>query len=130
MRTLDYNKRTFYYCLYNAKAKRYDADGNFTGEHNAGYEEAVEAKGNISAASGSAEIEQFGTGIEYDKVIILQGTDWNIDEHTVLFIDTQPTYNDDQHTDPKYNYIVTRVAKSLNHTSIAIKRVNHGDKRV
>ena len=123
MRTLDYNKRTFYYCLFDAKTKRYDTDGNFTGEYTSGYKEAVAAKGHISAASGSAEVEQFGTGIEYDKVVILEGTNWSIDEHTVLFIDVEPSYEDEQHTLPKYNYTVTKVAKSFNHISLAIKRV-------
>lgn len=123
MRTLDYNKRTFYYCLYSAKTKILDTDGNFTGDYTTGYSEAVEAKGNISAATGSADLEQFGTGIEYDKVIVLQGTNWAIDEHTVLFIDIEPSYADKKQTQPNYNYIVTRVAKSLNHTTLAIKRV-------
>ena len=123
MRTLDYNKRTFYYCLFSDKTKIFDADGNFTGDYKSGYAEAVAAKGNISASTGSAEIEQFGTGIEYDKVIVLQGTDWDIDEHTVLFIDAEPSYQDENHTKPNYNYIVTKVAISLNHTTLAIKRV-------
>lgn len=122
MRTLDYNKQKFYYCLYSAKTKIVDADGNFTGDYATGYSEAVEAKGNISAAAGSADIEQFGTGVEYDKIIVLSGTNWPIDEHTVLFIEADPSYEDEQHTKPLYNYIVSRVAKSLNHTTIAIKR--------
>lgn len=123
MRTLDYNKRTFYYCLFDEKAKIVDADGNFTGDYTSGYAEAVVCKGNISAAAGNADIEQFGTGIEYDKIIVLEGTNWAIDEHTVLFIDVEPSYEDEQHTQPLYNYIVSRVAKSLNHTTLAIKRV-------
>ena len=122
MRTLDRNKQKFYYCLYSAKTKIYDDNGNFTGDYTSGYSEAVEAKGNVSAAAGTADIEQFGTGIEYDKIIVLQGTDWEIDENTVLFIEAEPSYEDDQHTKPLYNYIVSRVAKSLNHTTIAIKR--------
>lgn len=123
MRTLDYNKQKFYYCIYSANTKIYDDDGNFTGDRASGYSEAVLAKGNISAAAGSADIEQFGTGIEYDKVIVLQGTSWAIDEHTVLFVGIEPSYSDEQHTKPLYNYIVTRVAKSLNHITLAIKRV-------
>lgn len=125
MRTLDYNKRTFYYCLYSQKAKIYDENGNFTGDYTSGYSEIVEAKGNISAASGSAETEKFGTDITYDKVIVLQGTNWSIDENTVLFVDVEPEYEDEEKTKPKYNYdyIVSRVAKSLNHTTLAIKRV-------
>ena len=123
MRTLDYNKKTFYYCLFSGKTKILDANGNFTGDYTSGYAEAVKAKGNISAASGSADMEQFGTDIAYDKVVVLQGTNWDIDEHTVLFVGIEPSYEDEQHTQPKYNYIVTKVAESLNHTTLAIKRV-------
>lgn len=123
MRTLDYNKRKFYYCTFSERTKIYDTDGNFTGDYTSGYSEAVEARGNISAASGSAETEKFGTGIEYDKVVVLQGTNWNINENTALFVDIEPSYEDEEHTLPKYDYIVTGVAISLNHTTLAIKRV-------
>ena len=123
MRTLDYNKRTFYYCLHTDKEKIYDSDGNFTGDYTPEYLEAQAARGNISAATGSADTEQFGIGIEYDKTILLEGLDWDIHEDTVLFVDVEPSYEDEEHTIPKYNYIVTRVAKSLNHTTLAIKRV-------
>ena len=123
MRTLDYNKRTFYYCLRKKREKIYDSDGNFTGDYTPEYVEAQAARGNISAATGSTDTEQFGIGIEYDKTIVLEGLDWDIKEDTVLFVDVEPTYDDKDHTLPKYNYIVTRVAKSLNHTTLAIKRV-------
>lgn len=120
MRTLDRNKRKFYYCLYSAKTKMYDAKGNFTGDYKPGYSQAVEARGHISAATGSADIEQFGTEISYDKTIVLQGINWPIDEHTVLFIDSDPSYTGGV---PNYDYRVTKVAVSLNHTTLAIKRV-------
>lgn len=123
MRTLDYNKRTFYYCLHKEKEKIYDSDGNFTGDWTGEYVEAQPMRGNISVATGSADTEQFGIGIEYDKVIVLQGTDCPIHEDTVLFVGVEPSYEDEKHELPKYNYIVTRVAESLNHTTIAIKRV-------
>lgn len=123
MRTQDRNKQTFYYCLYGFRAKILDDDGAFTGDYETGYYEAVRAKGNISAAAGSAEIEQFGTGIDYDNVIVLQGTNWDIDEHTVLFVGIEPSYEDEEHRHPEYNYIVKRVAKSLNHTTLAIQKV-------
>ena len=97
-----------------------DADGNFTGERGVGYAEAVQAEGNISSANGAAQTEQFGTDINYDRTILLPGTDWEIDEKTVLFIDEEPTYSG---TNPEYNYKVVRVAKSLNHTALAVSKV-------
>jgi hypothetical protein len=104
--------------------KVYDTDNYFTGDYTTGYQDAVAAKGNISAAAGEADLEQFGTGIEYDKVIVLEGTNWPIDENTVLFVDKEPDYakDDANHVHPIYNYVVVRVAKSLNHITLAIKR--------
>ena len=120
MRTLDYNKRKFYYCLHQTKEKIYDENHNFTGEYSPEYADPVEAMGNISASSGSVDTQQFGNDISYDKTIALQGTNWPIDESTVLFIDKEP---DPEADFPDYDYIVIRVAVSLNHTVLAIKRV-------
>jgi len=178
MRTLDRNKRQFYYCLHTAKEKIYDDDHNFTGDYTPSYAEAVIAYGNISAASGMTDTEQFGTDIAYDKTIVLQGINWPIDENTVLILE-KDLYSADgfvgsgsNHTFvlssdarrvieatidgveteeftvvddeisfttapaegakievlyepaiPNYDYIVVRVAISLNHTVLAIKRV-------
>ena len=180
MRTLDRNKRKFYYCLHQDKEKLYDENNNFTGEYSPEYAAPVEAYGNISASSGMTEAEPFGNDISYDKTIALQGTDWSIDESTVLIVDKnappqygQIFYGDGQTTDftiendvlsiykvevntqettdytldgntikfttapemkavihilyqaviPQYDYIVVRKAVSLNHTVLAIKRV-------
>lgn len=120
MRTLDRNKRKFYYCLHQTKEKIYDDDHNFTGEYSPEYAEPVEAFGNISASSGTTDTEQFGNDISYDKTIALQGTNWPIDESTVLLIDTLP---DPESEIPNYDYLIVRKAVSLNHTVLAIKRV-------
>ena len=119
MRTLDRNKRKFYYCLHLNKEKIYDDDHNFTGEYSPEYAEPVEAFGNISASSGTTDTEQFGNDISYDKTIALQGTNWPIDESTVLLIDTLP---DPESEIPNYDYLIVRKAVSLNHTVLAIKR--------
>ena len=47
--------------------------------------------------------------------------DCPIAEDTVLFVDKNPEYKDGK---PLYDYIVKRVAKSLNSISIAISKVN------
>lgn len=120
MRTLDRNKRKFYYCLHQTREKIYDDDHNFTGEYSPEYAEPVEAFGNISASSGTTDTEQFGNDISYDKTIALQGTNWPIDESTVLLIDTLP---DPESEIPNYDYLIVRKAVSLNHTVLAIKRV-------
>lgn len=87
------------------------------------YGEPVTAYGNISPATGRVSSEMFGAEIDYDKVIILEDPNLPIDEHSILFIDK--AYETDEETGvPLYDYVVKRIAKSLNHTAVAVKRVN------
>ena len=122
MRCLDRNKRAFYYCLYIGETRAIDEDGNYTGETISEYEDPVMVKGNVSAARGTAEIEQFGTNLSYDKTITLEGTDYPIDERTVLFVDSVPGEGGAL-GNPPYDYKVAEIAKSLNQTVIAISKV-------
>ena len=59
------------------------------------YKPAVAMNANISAATGSAQVEQFGNFAGYDKVIVTDDLSCPIDENTVLFIDKEPQYDKD-----------------------------------
>lgn len=122
MKVMERNKRTFWYCLYDRKEPIIDEDGNETGEEQIVYKPAQSLRANISAASGSSQVEQFGNLAGYDKVIVLDDTSCLIDENTVLFIDKEPEYDEDGK--PLYDYMVKRVAKSLNSVSIAVTKVS------
>lgn len=122
MRTLNRNKSPFWYLLYDGKVPAKDEYGNETGEEIVTYKPAVAMNANISAATGSAQVEQFGSLTGYDKVIVTDGLTCPIDENTVLFIDKEPQYDEDGK--PLYDYIVKRVAKSLNSVSIAVTKVS------
>ena len=80
-------------------------DGYETGQMSVKYKDAV-------------KMRQF---VSYDKVIVTDDMDCPIAEDTVLFVDKNPEYKDGK---PLYDYIVKRVAKSLNSISIAISKVN------
>ena len=121
MNTLKRNQRTFYYCLYEDKETSYDEYGNEAGERVI-YAEPVEMKANISQATGQSNTEQFGNLESYDKVIVTDWMECPIDENSVLFIDKEPEYSLEDN--PMFDYIVRRVAKSLNSVSIAVKKVN------
>ena len=86
------------------------------------YGEPTEAWANISAASGSAQAEQFGNALMYDKVIVTDDINIPIDENTVLCIDSPPKYTDDGNL--IYDYVVSRVARSINSVSIAVTRAD------
>ena len=66
--------------------------------------------------------DMFGNLESYDKVLITDDMSCPIDENTVLFIDREPTFNADG--SPAFDYIVRRVAKSLNNISYAVSKVN------
>lgn len=122
MRTLERNKQTFYYALFDSDVSATDPDGNKTGEYIAKYKEPVKMRANISPASGDAQREQFGTMLEYDRVIVTDDIHCPIDENTVLFIDRPPKKKEDGTL--LYDYIVKRVAKSLNTISFAVSKVD------
>ncbi len=122
MHTLARNKRDFLYCLYLGEdTPIYDEYGNETGELKVAYSAPVKARGNISPATGQSVTEMFGSLDNYDKVIVLNGTDTPIDTETVLFINKP--YEENEDGLPVYDYTVRRVAKSLNFTAIAIRKV-------
>ena len=118
MKILERNKQQFYYSLYEGKSDVKDDYGNKLPK----YSEAVSCRASVSSEKGNAENEAFGTNIDYNRVIITDDMACPIDEQSVLFVDIKPKY--DEYGKPLGDYIVTRVARSLNNISYAIKRVN------
>lgn len=143
MRCLERNKVPFFFSLYLGKEPVFDEDGNESGEYKAIYSDLTEMRANISPASGNTQVEPFGASIQYDKVIVTDDLDCPIDEHSILFVDNvsdimlrgasgQPLFTEsnvplqeDNAPNPiPYDYIVKKVARSLNSISIAISRVD------
>ena len=136
MRIMERNKQSFWYLLYDRKVPVTDEDGNElvleyvdthedgneTGEETVVYKPAVSFRANVSAATGASQVEQFGNLAGYDKVIVTDDMTCPVDENTVLFLDKEPVYDEDGK--PLYDYMVRRVAKSLNSVSIAVTKVS------
>lgn len=123
MKIMERNKRPLWYLLYDRKAPAVDAEGSETGEEIIVYKPAVALRANVSPASGSSQIEQFGNLAGYDKVIVTDDMSCPIDENTVLFVDKEPEYREADGK-PLYDYIVKRVAKSLNIIAYAVTKVS------
>lgn len=121
MKILERNKTPFWYQLYDRTETVENEYGNEVGSVVV-YKDAVEMKGNISSATGSAQVEQFGNFAGYDKVVVVDDMSCPIEETTVLFIDKKPEY--DAEGNPLFDYVVKRVAKSLNVIAYAVKRVD------
>lgn len=121
MKCLWRNKRKFHYALFREKIAIKDEYGNDSGEFKIVYDEPVEMNANVSAATGEAQVQQFGNDASYDKVIISDDINSPIDENSVLCIDVPPSYDDEGNL--IYDYIVKKVAKSLNTVSFAVSKV-------
>ena len=122
MRLVKRNLRPIWYQLYQGSQAATDDEGYETGEPVISYADPVQLMCNISPASGKAQTMMFGTDENYDKAIVTDRMDCPIDENTVLFVDREPVYEDGKLANT-YDYIVKRVAKSLNHISYAITKV-------
>lgn len=132
MRCMNRNKVKFFYSLYEGREPITDEYGNVTGEYDVKHGNPTEGYANISAAKGETQTRQFGESETYDKVIVMDNEAPPIDEYSVLWVDTVPQLNEDGSLTvdeegnvlTPHDYIVKKVAKSLNNVSIAISKVN------
>lgn len=132
MKCMQRNKSPFFYALYEGKEEIEDDYGNATGEYELKHGNPVSSSANISAAKGETSTRQFGESEDYDRVIVFDNNAPPIDEYSVLWVDTKPLLNedgslvtdDDGQAITPHDYIVKKVAMSLNVVSIAISKVN------
>jgi hypothetical protein len=117
LRTLERNKQVIYYALFDGKEPVVDEYGNQTGEYEILYTPPTLLKINVSAARGEYSTRQFGDTEKYDKVLMTDDLNVPITETSILWIDSLDT------TKP-HDYIVKKVAKSLNSVSIAVSKVS------
>lgn len=124
MRCMTRNKVDIYYALFSHKEEMLDDYGNKTGEYDVIYGKPIKLSANVSSAKGEMQTRQFGESDVYDKVIVLDNVDCPLDEYSILWVDTLPKIKEDGTTDTPYDYVIKRIAKSLNSISIAISKVN------
>lgn len=144
MNCLKRNKKSFWYCNPSGNPiECMDEYGNYTGERVQPYHAPQNCQANISQATGVYRTEEFGSVENYDRVIVIAGTDCPITEKSVLFVDKEPTKTTVSvyvpvpvsgstvpvlrtYVVPVPDYIVWRVSVSLNYTAIAIKKATIG----
>lgn len=132
MRTLARNKVSFYYALHEGKQELEDEYGNNLGEYEVLYGNPVKSSANISATRGETQTRQFGESESYDRIIVMDNTAPPIDEYSVLWVDSVPLLDGDgalvrdtrDRVVTPHDYVVKKVARSLNSVSIAIEKVN------
>ena len=116
MRNLRRNLKKIYYKMYLGEEDLLDEDGYRTGEQAASYSELRECMISVSGNKGNSEISQFGKILDYDRTMVTADINCEIDEHSVLWIDTD--------TNGSHNFVVKKRSETLNQIQFAIKQVD------
>lgn len=132
MRCLRRNKQKFFYALYTVTEPLTDEYGNEIGQNDVQHGDPKPFMANISAAKGETQTLQFGENESYDKVIVMGKDAPPIDEYSILWVDKEPQLDEhgalardeEGNVITPHDYIVKKVARSLNSVSIAVSKVN------
>lgn len=137
MRSLKKNQQNLWYSTYAGQITEYyrDSGGNIIydeidGEliprikyERAGYANPVLFYANISAGKGTSQEEVFGVSLDYTKTISTTDMSLPLDEKSLVWFETEPTYNADGTVNEAYaDYSVVGIAKSLNNVVYALKK--------
>ena len=137
MRSLKRNKQKFYYSTYDGQITEYyrDSGGNIIYDEidgdliprikteRAGYNNPVSFYANISAGKGASQEEVFGVSLDYTKTISTTDMSLPLDEKSLVWFETEPTYNSDGTVnEASADYAVVGIAKSLNNVVYALKK--------
>lgn len=122
MRCLVRNKVPFYYANLVGSEEIVNEDGYKTGEKKLIYDKPKKLEANISVAQGEVVLQFFGGNESYDKIIVSENVGIPINEYSILWIDSVPVFKDGVNITPN-DYVVKRIARSLNSVSIAVNKV-------
>lgn len=118
MRSLVRNKRKMWYSLYQDQTPIVDENGYRTGETDEKFSDPEILMANISAATGQAVAEAFGAFTDYSRVISVCDMSCPLEVGSRVWFGVEP---------PKdHNYMVVRVADSINSKLYALKEVTVG----
>lgn len=136
MKCLKRNKTQIFYSSYIGKEEMTDDYGNKTGEYSFVYSNPQSLYAYVSPSVGEMEVRRFGEVLLYDRTIVIDNYSKGlITEQSRLWVDITPqldtsgslSLNSNDEVITPHDYIVKRVANSLNSALISIKRVNVND---
>lgn len=84
MKSLARNQQTIYYATYNGKTA-VTVDGQRTGEWQLSFSTPTELSISVSPSKGTADMQVFGTNLEYTKVLSTHNPSLNINEQTKIW---------------------------------------------
>ena len=117
MRTVQRNKRTIYYALYDGVTEVVDSDGNYTGEQEISYGEVQTAKMNVSGGRGQAEIELFGVDNPFTRTAVTDDLETPFNTDTIFWFEADPL------VDP-HNYRCAGVSRTVNQVVLALAELD------
>lgn len=144
MRTLEKNKQKMYYALYKGVEPEYvldengnkiidytDEDGNVyyreTGNKVPTYFEPVLFHANISMSGGEISTQEYGIDVSsYDAIVVLDKGQIPIEETSLIWYESIPTYKDADRTivdGNKADYRVLAIKPSLNQLKVVLGRI-------
>lgn len=118
MRSLMRNRRAVVYKNYVRTEYEEDSSGRKTGHRITVYGEAQTVYGTVSAPTGSASLQMFGTDENYSKTLVLDKSDIEITENSVMWVD-KPYVEGEAH-----DYIVRKVVRNHNFLFIGLRKVD------
>lgn len=118
MRGLMRNKRTVCYKNFVATEYLEDQSGTKTGRKQTVYSDVKRMYASVSTPTGSTSLEMFGTNENYDKVVVADKPDIEIDENSILWLDH--VYGEDV----PHDYVVKRIIRNHNFLTMGVRKVD------
>lgn len=144
MMTLDQNKQKLQYALFFGETPEYvldengekvvsyvDSDGTIyyeeTGNTIKNYSLQEPFKANITMSGGEISTQEYGVDIsDYDAILLLDKGQIAIQETSLVWFETEPTYKDADKTildADKADYKVAAIKPSLNQVKVLLRRI-------
>ena len=124
MRNCKKNTRPMHYSLYKGESPILDENGNEELETSALYGNPILFRASLSTGQSDAEESPFGKNVTYDRVISTCDTSLPIDENSLIWVKSKPTYNADGTVNPDSSdyEVAAPPLDGLNILRIAIKK--------
>ena len=119
MRSLERNKRNFWYAFTVGTEPIFDEYGNDTLEARTIYSSPTLLRANVSANIGQDAVDTFGSQTEYSRTVSLTGATCPLSEGDKVWFNIEPNEDGDNN-----NYTVARVADSKNGYLVALREVS------
>ena len=130
MRDLKINQVKTYYSNFVRSEELKDKNDDFTGERRLIYTKPKELQISISIGAGETQAEMFGTRNDFTHIIVTTNIDLPLNEHSILWRDSEPLYLDDGSVDHLSSdfIVISKPKRSLNQVSFGLKERVKGDR--